>query len=249
MVWVMSIQEAAARAIKKTSQVLANIEIHEIYERFSFSIEGYVMAKNGPTPEKLFLSVLGGDFYYFKTHFGLCPIATFKAANVESVTATKDEDEMFCFKVTVSGKEHIHGVASDRLRNWWVRKLTKIQEAQFNLYEKMDIDGLLKNQETFDKMERYAETKMVDAGAIKNGTQPILIQISGRRNAYAELVPLSSKSLNGDSVFILDTGSIIYQWNGSNTSRVCQARGADIANRIRKQERGGAANIISVNDP
>jgi len=129
-----------------------------------------------------------------------------------------------------------------------VRKLTKIQEAQFNLYEKMDIDSLLANQDTFDRMEKYAETKMIDAGAIKNGTQPILIQITGRRNAYAELAPLSSKSLNKDSVFILDTGSVIFQWNGSQTSRVCQARGADVANRIRKQERGSNANIVMVNE-
>jgi hypothetical protein len=227
--------------------VLANVEVHEIYERFSFSVEGYVMKKAGGAYDRLYLSVLDGDFYYFKTHFGLVPIMTYKGADVESVSSL-DVDDMFAFKVVVSGKEYIHAAASDRVRNWWVRKLTKIQEAQFNLYEKMEIDSLLANQASFDKMERYAETKMIDPAAIKNGTQPVLIQITGKRNAYAEMVPVSSKSLNTDSVFILDTGGVIYQWNGAQTSRVCQARGADVANRIRKQERGGNATIVMVNE-
>lgn len=249
MVWVMTIQEAAARSIRKTNAVLASVEVHEIYERFSFSVEGYVLKKNGSAYEKIYLSVLGGDFFYLKTNFGLYPVLDFKGADVETVAAYEDAEQPYGFRLVVNGKEHIHATASERVRNWWVRKLTKIQESQFNLYEKMGIDQLLGNQKEFDRTEKIAESRMIDAGAIKSGTQPILIQVTGARNAYAELVPLSSKSLNGDSVFILDTGSIIYQWNGSNTSRVCQARGADIANRIRKQERGGAANIISVNDP
>lgn len=59
---------------------------------------------------------------------------------------------------------------------------------------------------------------------------------------------MDKSSLTVDSSFVLDAGSVIYQWNGPQSSRVCSARGADLANRIRMKDRGGNATIVFLND-
>lgn len=48
------------------------------------------------------------------------------------------------------------------MKTWWVKKLTKILDSQYNLYEKMEIDALLSNPKDLEKIDRYVDTKTID---------------------------------------------------------------------------------------
>ena len=68
-----------------------------------------------------------------------------------------------------------------------------------------------------------------------------LLHVKGRRNVRVLEVPLSLSSLNSGDVFLLDAGLTLYQWNGGEASRAEKAKGAQIAQSIKDDERGGRA--------
>ena len=70
-----------------------------------------------------------------------------------------------------------------------------------------------------------------------------LLHIKGRRNVRVLEVPLSLSSLNSGDVFLLDAGLTLYQWNGGEASRAEKAKGAQIAQCIKDDERGGRAAL------
>ena len=54
----------------------------------------------------------------------------------------------------------------------------------------------------------------------KDKVEKRLLQIKGRRHVRVMQVELKCSSLNKGDCFILDTGRILYVWNGSQSSRV-----------------------------
>ncbi len=50
-------------------------------------------------------------------------------------------------------------------------------------------------------------------------------------------------SLHHKNVFVVDAGSVIYQWNGKAANRLMKAKGLDIASTIKFKEREGTADI------
>jgi len=69
------------------------------------------------------------------------------------------------------------------------------------------------------------------------------LHIKGRRNIRVQEVPLDPAALNSGDVFVLDAGREVFQWNGSEASRIEKAKGLDVTKQIRDQERSGNANI------
>ena len=61
-------------------------------------------------------------------------------------------------------------------------------------------------------------------------------------------MPLFNTSLNTGDVFILDTGLKIFVYNGATANRYEKAKGLDVANKIRNEERGGRAEIIFMDE-
>jgi len=78
----------------------------------------------------------------------------------------------------------------------------------------------------------------------ENVVGPRLIRVRGKRPMTVRVVKMSISSLSDDDSFILEDGYTMYQWNGTNSSRLSKAKGADIARRINAKEKGTRARII-----
>lgn len=87
-----------------------------------------------------------------------------------------------------------------------------------------------------------------DPNEVKANRQKVLIQIKGDKKIRSRQVELSPKSINSGDVFLLDCGSVIYVWNGKQTSRFKKARGLDVATNLKLKERGGNAKIIIIDE-
>ena len=71
-----------------------------------------------------------------------------------------------------------------------------------------------------------------------------LIKITGRRKMDVLQVEYSWDSLRESGMFILDLNEKIILWKGSKANRIEQAKGHDVANRMKSKERAGRAIII-----
>ncbi|KAM8967359.1 scinderin isoform 1-T1 [Pelodytes ibericus] len=95
------------------------------------------------------------------------------------------------------------------------------------------------------------------AGGVASGFQHVvtndlsaerLLHIKGRRVVRATEVPLSWASFNSGDCFIVDLGSVIYQWCGSTCNKYERFKAAQVANGIRDNERNGRSQLIVVEE-
>ncbi|XP_063000989.1 gelsolin isoform X2 [Elgaria multicarinata webbii] len=70
-----------------------------------------------------------------------------------------------------------------------------------------------------------------------------LFQVKGRRTVRATEVPVSWDSFNTGDCFILDLGSNIYQWCGSQANRFERLKTTQVSKGIRDNERNGRARV------
>uniref|UniRef100_A0A8C7SXZ6 Gelsolin n=1 Tax=Oncorhynchus mykiss TaxID=8022 RepID=A0A8C7SXZ6_ONCMY len=70
-----------------------------------------------------------------------------------------------------------------------------------------------------------------------------VLQVKGRRVVRATEVPVSWDSFNQGDCFILDLGSEIYQWCGSQSNHFEKLKATQVAKGIRDNERSGRARV------
>ncbi|XP_056095393.1 advillin [Rhinichthys klamathensis goyatoka] len=70
-----------------------------------------------------------------------------------------------------------------------------------------------------------------------------LLHVKGRRKVTGTEVEMSWKSFDTGSVFLLDLGKTIIQWNGPESNTQERLKGMMLAKDIRDRERGGRAEI------
>ncbi|KAM4027135.1 scinderin [Anomaloglossus baeobatrachus] len=75
-----------------------------------------------------------------------------------------------------------------------------------------------------------------------------LFHIKGRRVVRATEVPLNWSSFNSGDCFIVDLGSVIYQWCGSTSNKYERYKAMQVANGIRDNERNGRAGLVVVEE-
>uniref|UniRef100_A0A0P4VVN5 Putative actin regulatory gelsolin/villin family n=3 Tax=Rhodnius TaxID=13248 RepID=A0A0P4VVN5_9HEMI len=73
-----------------------------------------------------------------------------------------------------------------------------------------------------------------------------LYQVKGRRNVRVTMVEVDVKSLNNGDCFILEAGSDIYVWVGSQAKGTERLKAINAANLIRDQDHNGRATITIV---
>ncbi|XP_010181365.1 PREDICTED: gelsolin, partial [Mesitornis unicolor] len=71
-----------------------------------------------------------------------------------------------------------------------------------------------------------------------------LLQVKGRRTVRATEVPVTWESFNTGDCFILDLGSNIFQWCGSDSNRQERLKATVLAKGIRDNERNGRARVL-----
>ncbi|XP_075443347.1 scinderin-like [Ascaphus truei] len=75
-----------------------------------------------------------------------------------------------------------------------------------------------------------------------------LLHIKGRRVVRATEVPLNWSSFNSGDCFIIDLGSLIYQWCGTTCNKYERTKAAQVSNGIRNNERMGRSQLIVVDE-
>ncbi|XP_017057093.1 LOW QUALITY PROTEIN: gelsolin [Drosophila ficusphila] len=75
-----------------------------------------------------------------------------------------------------------------------------------------------------------------------------LFQVKGKRNVRVRQVNLSVSSMNKGDCFILDAGSDIYVYVGSQAKRVEKLKAISAANQIRDQDHNGRARVQIIDD-
>ncbi|XP_016992685.2 gelsolin isoform X1 [Drosophila takahashii] len=75
-----------------------------------------------------------------------------------------------------------------------------------------------------------------------------LFQVKGKRNVRVRQVNLSVSSMNKGDCFILDAGSDIYVFVGSQAKRVEKLKAISAANQIRDQDHNGRARVQIIDD-
>jgi hypothetical protein len=71
-----------------------------------------------------------------------------------------------------------------------------------------------------------------------------LLHLKGKRTVRVTSVPVAKASLCKGDVFILDAGLKIYIFNGPTSNNQEKAKGVEVAQHIKDDERGGRAEII-----
>ncbi|KAL6066433.1 Coronin-like protein crn1 [Balamuthia mandrillaris] len=112
----------------------------------------------------------------------------------------------------------------------WMQRLN-VQELSF-----MEVAGLRPIQ-------------FIDLVLLRKGKSKMLIQCFGRaKDLRCRQVDVKHPILNQGHVYLLDCGTVVYQWNGCMANRLEKAKGLDIASQIRFKERGGTPKFVIIDD-
>lgn len=75
-----------------------------------------------------------------------------------------------------------------------------------------------------------------------------LLHCKGKRTVRVNEVPANNQSLNTGDVFILDLGLQLFIYNGAEANRYEKAKGVEVTQKIKNQERGGRATITIIDE-
>jgi energy-coupling factor transporter ATP-binding protein EcfA2 len=76
--------------------------------------------------------------------------------------------------------------------------------------------------------------------------EPRLIQIEGNKKIRVRLgAEVTSKAMNKEDSFILQTGKTIFIWHGNNSGKSKRAKTIEVATKL-NQEQGGKGKVIIV---
>ncbi|KAM6948610.1 LOW QUALITY PROTEIN: scinderin like b [Aplochiton taeniatus] len=115
----------------------------------------------------------------------------------------------------------------------------------------------VQNHESITFMGYFKSGLKYQKGGVASGFQHVvtndmsvkrLLHIKGRRTIRATEVGLSWANFNKGDCFIVDLGSDIYQWCGSECNRFERLKASQVAIDIRDNERNGRAKLHMVED-
>lgn len=146
---------------------------------------------------------------------------------------------------------------------YWIGTFTTADESGTAAYKTFELGAHFERKATHHRETAYHETDgflayfevfgglRVLSGGYDSGFHhvvpatfhPRLLQIKGRRVAKATQVPQHCSSLRAGDVFLLDNGTVLFQWNGEGASIRERVRAAQLARSI-SDARGGIPIIV-----
>ncbi|ESO84882.1 hypothetical protein LOTGIDRAFT_221805 [Lottia gigantea] len=150
--------------------------------------------------------------------------------------------------------------------HFWLGSTTTHDEQGIAAYKTVELDDYLGGAPVQHREVQDHESKLFMSyfkkgikyleGGIESGFKKVerdvyetrLLHIKGRRNVRVRQVKCDVSSLNQGDVFILDAGLTIYIWNGPSSSMMEKIKGAEVAKRIKDEERGGKAQIYIIDE-
>eukprot|EP01127_Copromyxa_protea_P017777 TRINITY_DN5465_c0_g1_i1.p1 TRINITY_DN5465_c0_g1~~TRINITY_DN5465_c0_g1_i1.p1 ORF type:complete len:878 (+),score=230.53 TRINITY_DN5465_c0_g1_i1:150-2636(+) len=125
----------------------------------------------------------------------------------------------------------------------WYKEVSVAQNALVDISSELGIDP--ESVETITTKKLEARIKgILDLSEVKRGTQPVFVQIMGRLRTRGKVISPSTSHMQSGGCYVLDLGSVIYEWYGAKSNRFQRNKALDIVSRIRMKERGGNAKII-----
>lgn len=150
--------------------------------------------------------------------------------------------------------------------HFWLGKATSQDEAGTAAIKTVELDTVLDDRavqyrevqghET-DKFLSYFKPCIIPLeGGVASGFkqvekenfEPRLYTCEGRRVVRVKQVPYSRSTLNHDDVFILDTESKIYQFNGSSSSIQERAKALEVVQYIKETYHDGTCDVAVIDD-
>ncbi|XP_066925925.1 gelsolin, cytoplasmic-like [Clytia hemisphaerica] len=148
--------------------------------------------------------------------------------------------------------------------HFWLGAETSQDEAGVCAYKTVELDDSLGGYPVqYREVQKHESKRFLDIfplgveyleGGIDSGFVKVdrdayrkrLLHVKGKRNIRIEEVELTYKSLNHGDVFVLDDGKTIYCWNGKDSSKRERVKAAEIARKIKDDERGGKPRVILI---
>ncbi|KAK3760676.1 hypothetical protein RRG08_010649 [Elysia crispata] len=145
--------------------------------------------------------------------------------------------------------------------HFWLGKDTSQDEKGVAAYKTVELDDSLGGGPVQYREVQEHESKLFLSyfkhgikyleGGIDSGFKKVergkyetrLMHVKGKRNIRVKQVKCHSDSLNQGDVFILDCGLVIFVWNGPASSKMERVKAAEVARRIKDEERGGKAAV------
>ncbi|XP_024360709.1 villin-2 isoform X1 [Physcomitrium patens] len=150
--------------------------------------------------------------------------------------------------------------------HFWLGKDTSQDEAGAAAIKAVELDAALGGRAVQYRETQEHETELFLSyfkpciipmeGGVASGfkklevekVEPRLFVVKGRRSVRVAQVPFSRSSLNHDDVFVLDTESTIFQFNGETSSIQERGKALEVVQYIKDTYHDGKCDIIIVDD-
>jgi len=150
--------------------------------------------------------------------------------------------------------------------HFWLGKDTSQDEAGTAAIKTVELDAALggravqyrevQGHET-DKFLSYFKPCIIPLeGGVASGFKPVEVEkveprlfvVKGRRAVRVTQVPFARSSLNHDDVFVLDTASTIFQFNGVTSSIQERGKALEVVQYIKDTDHDGKCDVIIIDD-
>ena len=214
-------------------------------------MKSYVLKKNsglfgllGKKWTKYYLTVAGDrDLLYFNTSVDT---TTRLRIAIQSITNIVHNDNILLANQfilqTTDKQQHLHQTDTVEEKEQWIQYFFQLKKKMKNYFDEFQLSD---EEINAWKLSRE-QVDFIDPIDIKNGKVPVLLKVKGKRKIRIKLVPPTAEEFNEVSVFVLDCGKTIYQWNGKFASRIVKAKAWDVIGKIRQKERGGVVNVVNL---
>ncbi|TYH93433.1 hypothetical protein ES332_A13G253900v1 [Gossypium tomentosum] len=150
--------------------------------------------------------------------------------------------------------------------HYWLGKDTSQDEAGAAAVKTIELDAALggravqyrevQDQETNKFLSLFKPCIMPQEGGVATGFKQVdedeyktrLLVCKGKQYVQVKEVPFARSTLNHENIFILDTQSKIFQFNGSNTSIQERAKALEAVQYIRDTYHDGKCDIATIED-
>ncbi|KAK8319521.1 hypothetical protein V6Z12_A13G248500 [Gossypium hirsutum] len=150
--------------------------------------------------------------------------------------------------------------------HYWLGKDTSQDEAGAAAVKTIELDAALggravqyrevQDQETNKFLSLFKPCIMPQEGGVATGFKQVdedeyktrLLVCKGKQYVQVKEVPFARSTLNHENIFILDTRSKIFQFNGSNTSIQERAKALEAVQYIRDTYHDGKCDIATIED-
>ena len=168
---------------------------------------------------------------------------TFKAvpaAPAETDEKQEKQEQTEVQPATMTTKKLMCRCENEDARDMWVQGLEEKERRAVDILEELGID------EAHFKKDPAFRNKYVTMSDVTCGRHRMLLQVGGRRRMRVWNAEVSWRSLNPHNAFVLDTGDVLYVWNGVRSSRVVRGKAFDLANRVRTRDRSAHPQLVTL---